>query len=668
MRSLIRKIKGPDVIDAVLSKLHGSLFRKVSTVFVGIFIIFFLMVFAFFSFQQVHYLRKSLINEGMILVSALSINARLGVLAGSEQMLRDEAMGFLYQPNIAGISIFDKSAALMNIEKKGKEDVVVRLASILDIKKRLKKGESPPFVYEDRKRVDIWAPVFVSMEFKDEEEMMLGMTPKEKRLVGWVELVIDKSDILRRERYYIIYSFLLFFFCITWAYYLMRRASLKVVGPLDRMYSLVRGFSTTKDLHEIPVESQHNEAGKLATAFNEMVKILKKREEEKKSLEQQLLNAQKLEAVGSLSSGIAHDFNNMLSSITGAADMIKYHLEKGEGVSPASVDVILMSCARAKEMIARLMTYVREKEVEKRPLKLNDQIIMLKKLVSGVVSDDIEIRLDITEQDPVVVASAAQLYQVLMNMVTNAQDAMPLGGILRIATEIAEVSENEARRHGTWVNPGKYAVICVEDTGIGMDEETKKKIFEPFFSTKGMDKGTGLGLYNSYSIIKDHDGFIDVTSSLDKGTVFKIYLPIADNREVVREKKEESLKDLPQGSGTILVADDDIFVRGFLKELLTEFGYNVILATNGADAVKKFEENMDKIDLLLIDIIMPYRHGKAAHDEIKRLRPDMKIIFMSGYPEYVLVEKGLSVSDIEYIPKPIRSAALIKKIQQVMNS
>ena len=157
-------------------------------------------------------------------------------------------------------------------------------------------------------------------------------------------------------------------------------------------------------------------------------------------------------------------------------------------------------------------------------------------------------------------------------------------------------------------------------------------------------------------------------SNPDQGTTFKIYLPMADTKEVVKEKEEESLKDLPHGSGTILVADDDMFVRGFLKELLTEFGYDVILATNGADVVKKFKENQDRVDLLLIDIIMPYKHGKAAHDEIKRIKPEIKILFMSGYPEYVLVEKGIPISDIEYIPKPIHSAVLIKKIQQTLNS
>ena len=665
---LINKLKNMDVIDVILSKLHGGLFVKVSTVFIGIFISFFLIICTFFSVQQIRYLKNSLINEGKSLVSALAINSRLGVLAGNEQMLRDEAAGFLYQPDVAGISIFDRDVALMNIKKKGKEQMAARLASILDIKSRMKKGESPPFIYEDKKRVDIWVPVFVSMEFKDEEEMMLGITPKEKRLVGWVELILDKSDILRKERIYIICSFSLFFFCITWAYYLMRRASLKIVGPLDRMCNMVRGFTTIEDLYEIPVERTHDEAGKLASAFNELVRTLKKREEEKKRLEQQLLNAQKLEAIGSLSSGIAHDFNNVLSSIMGGADMIKYHLERGEEIGLSTADVILMSCVRAREMIARLLTYTKGKEVERRPLKLNDQVLMLKKLVAGIISDDIEVKLNLTSDDPVIFANATQLYQVLMNMVTNAQDAMPLGGTLKISTEVVEISETEAKRRGSQINPGRYAVISMEDTGIGMDEETKEKIFEPFFTTKSMDKGTGLGLYNSYSIIKDHDGFIDVISSPDKGTTFKIYLPVTDAKEAVMEKDEESLKDLPRGSGTILVADDDIFVRGVLKELLTEFGYNVILAINGVDVIKKFKENLDKIDLLLIDIVMPYKHGKAAHDEIKRIKPGIKIIFMSGYPEYVLAEKGISTSDIDCLEKPIRSAVLIKKIQQVMSS
>ncbi len=666
---LISKIKDIDIMDLILSKLHGGLFRKVSTVFVGIFIIFSLIIFAFFSFQQLRYLKNSLINEGNSLVSALAINSKLGVLAGNELMLKKEATGFLYQPNVIGISIFDRDAALMSIKKKGKEHIAMRLASISDIKGRMKKGESPPFIYEDKRCIDIWAPVYVSVEFKDEEEMMLGIAPKKKRLVGWVELILDKSDILRKERLYTLYSLSLFILCIAWAYYLMRRASLKIVGPLDRMYKLVRGFSSVEEMHEIPVEKRHDEAGRLASAFNELVRRVKKREEEKEKLERQLLNAQKLEAIGSLSSGIAHDFNNVLSSIMGGADMIKYHLQRGEEISLNTAEIILMSCVKAREMIGRLMTYTKGQEVEKRPLKLNDQVIMIKKLVAGIISDDIEVKLDITPDDPIVFANPTQIYQVLMNMVTNAQDAMPLGGSLKIGTKVVEISETEASKKASWINPGKYALISIEDTGIGMDEETKKRIFDPFFTTKEMDKGTGLGLHNSYSIIKEHDGFIDVISSPGKGTTFQIYLPIADVKEVVvDQEEEESLKDLPHGYGTILVADDDMFVRGFLKDLLTDFGYDVILATNGMDVMKKFKENIDKVDLLLLDIVMPYKHGRAIQDEIRHIKPEVKIIFMSGYPDYVLEEKGIFISDIEYLHKPIRSAFLIKKIQQAMNS
>ncbi len=646
------------------SKKKG-LFLRIMTAFSTTFLIIFISIFVFFSVQQILSVKNSLINEGKSLVSALAINSRFGVMAGNKELLMGEAMGFLYQPNVVGISIFDKDAVLINIAKNKGQKSLPRLTSIFKIKDKMNNKEKPPFIFEYNKYVDIWAPVYVIREFKNEEEMILGIIPKEKKLIGWTELILDKSNIIRKQKNCIFISLTILFLILAITYYWVRRSCMKIIGPIDRVAQMVRRFGSTKEFYEIPVEVDHEEAFRLATAFNEMVRMLRKREEEKKRLEQQLLNAQKLEAMGSLAGGIAHDFNNMLSSIMGGADMIKYRLEVGDKIDMDTANRIVMSCVRAREMIDRLLTYTKDKQIKKQPIKLNDQIVMVKKLLADIVTDDIQVNLSLSNEDPVVYVNAAQLYQVMMNMVANAQDAMPLGGVLNIRTYVVEVSEEKAKKHGAHTNPGKYAVISVEDTGMGMDEETKKKIFDPFFTTKEVGKGTGLGLYNSYSIIKEHGGFIDVISSPGEGTTFKIYLPVVDE-EAVSQEDEGSLKDIPHGSGTILVADDDIYVRDYLRELLTEFGYNVILAVNGDDAIKKFEENLDKVDLILMDIVMPYKHGKSAFDAMKRLKPDIKAIFMSGYPDYVIAEKGISTAGLKYLQKPIRSAVLIKKIQEAL--
>ncbi len=665
---IIKKIKDFPLITEIFFQMKDSLFKRVLTTFITIFMAFFLTLFIFYSCQQIYSIKSSFIREGKILTDVLATNSRLGVLAGNEKLLKQEAQGFLCQPYVIGISVFSKDSLLMSATKQ--EKGLPRIANIFQVNKRLSQGNRPPYIYETNRLMEIWKPVYISIGFKSAEELVLGIMPTKTKLAGWVALSLDKSEILKKERLYFLYFLITLFICISLAYFFMHRAALKTVGAIDMLCEYVDNFKNVENieaLQEIPMEGE-DEAGRVAKLINEMIRVLKKRHEEKKKLETQLLNAQKLEAIGALAGGIAHDFNNVLASVMGSGDIVKYRMTKREEIDPKFVEAIIDCSKRAREMIVELLKYARGKSMDRYPLKLNDQILMLKKMASGFLNDDIEIKLELSEEDPIVVSNATQLHQVLLNMLTNAQDAMPKGGRLRIATGITEISEDVAKSKGEWVNPGKYGVIYIEDTGTGMDEEVMKNIFSPFFTTKGPEKGTGLGLYNCFKIVKEHGGFIDVESVKGKGTLFKIYIPLSDSKEVVVEKEDDSLANIPKGSGTILVADDDPFVREVIKAILTEFGYKVILAVNGIDVINKFRDNKDEVDLVLMDIVMPYKHGKSAQEAIRKIKPGVKIIFISGYPDYVLAEKGISTDDIEYIQKPVRAATLIKKIQQVLKS
>ena len=665
---IIKKIKDFPLITEIFFQMKDSLFKRVLTTFITIFMAFFLTLFIFYSCQQIYSIKSSFIREGKILTDVLATNSRLGVLAGNEKLLKQEAQGFLCQPYVIGISVFSKDSLLMSATKQ--EKGLPRIANIFQVNKRLSQGNRPPYIYETNRLMEIWKPVYISIGFKSAEELVLGIMPTKTKLAGWVALSLDKSEILKKERLYFLYFLITLFICISLAYFFMHRAALKTVGAIDMLCEYVDNFKNVENieaLQEIPMEGE-DEAGRVAKLINEMIRVLKKRHEEKKKLETQLLNAQKLEAIGALAGGIAHDFNNVLASVMGSGDIVKYRMTKREEIDPKFVEAIIDCSKRAREMIVELLKYARGKSMDRYPLKLNDQILMLKKMASGFLNDDIEIKLELSEEDPIVLSNATQLHQVLLNMLTNAQDAMPKGGRLRIATGITEISEDVAKSKGEWVNPGKYGVIYIEDTGTGMDEEVMKNIFSPFFTTKGPEKGTGLGLYNCFKIVKEHGGFIDVESVKGKGTLFKIYIPLSDSKEVVVEKEDDSLANIPKGSGTILVADDDPFVREVIKAILTEFGYKVILAVNGIDVINKFRDNKDEVDLVLMDIVMPYKHGKSAQEAIRKIKPGVKIIFISGYPDYVLAEKGISTDDIEYIQKPVRAATLIKKIQQVLKS
>ncbi|MBU4389030.1 MAG: response regulator, partial [Proteobacteria bacterium] len=253
---------------------------------------------------------------------------------------------------------------------------------------------------------------------------------------------------------------------------------------------------------------------------------------------------------------------------------------------------------------------------------------------------------------------------VLMNLATNARDAMPEGGLLTISTELMELDSHFIKTHCYDVKPGRYCLISVADTGIGMDEETRKKIFEPFFTTKVLGKGTGLGSSIIYGIITQHDGFIDVLSKPGKGTTFKIYLPVI--KSSIEETEADTLPPQKGGTETVLVAEDDETVREIIKTILDRFGYKVIEAVDGEDAVIRFKENKDKIDLVILDVIMPKKNGKMAYDEIKELRPEIKAIFTSGYTTDLIDKKGILEEGINFIQKPVSANELLRKIREVL--
>ena len=271
----------------------------------------------------------------------------------------------------------------------------------------------------------------------------------------------------------------------------------------------------------------------------------------------------------------------------------------------------------------------------------------------------------LADKDLIVMADSGQIEQVLMNFATNARDAMPEGGTLIISTEIVELDREYIITSG-YGKPGKYALISVADTGKGIDEKTKGFIFEPFFTTKERERGTGLGLAVVYGIVKQHNGNIDVYSELDKGTTFRIYLPIIE--EEVEETKPKVIITPIGGKETVLIAEDNIDVRNYTKTVLEEFGYKVIEAVNGEDAINRFMENKDRIDFLLLDVIMPKKNGKEVYESIKKVRPDIKALFMSGYAEDIIHRKGILEEGLNFVLKPISPQELLKRIREILES
>lgn len=384
---------------------------------------------------------------------------------------------------------------------------------------------------------------------------------------------------------------------------------------------------------------------------------------DRKLLEEQLGHAQKMDAIGQLAGGVAHDFNNILTAIIGYGNLLQMKLS-GNEVLEKYVTQILYSAERAANLTNSLLAFSRKHIINLQDISLNDIIARSEKLLARLVREDIELRVT-PGPDCAIRGDSLQIEQVLMNLVTNARDSMPNGGLLTISTEMVTLDEEFVRSFG-YGAPGPFVMISVVDNGSGMDESIKERIFEPFFTTKETGKGTGLGLSIVYGIIKQHEGYIKVSSERDKGTTFSIYLPVQQLGELKQELVIK--KHAPRGNETILLAEDEQLVRTLAKSVLEEFGYKVIEAADGADAVDKFQKHADQIQLVVLDVIMPRLNGRQTFDSIRAIRPDIRALFMSGYAGDILSNKGILEENLHFIPKPLEQIVFLQKVRNALDA
>jgi len=386
-------------------------------------------------------------------------------------------------------------------------------------------------------------------------------------------------------------------------------------------------------------------------------------EEEREKLQAQLRQAQKMEAVGQLAGGIAHDFNNMLTAIIGYSTLLNMGLKEDDSLRRFA-DQILAVSEKAAKLTHSLLAFSRKQIINPRPVDLNEILKGAEILFTRLIGEDIEFKTIQSIHKLVITADKGQIEQVLMNLIINAGDAMPEGGSLTISTEPFTIDGEFIDVHG-YGKIGAYALISILDTGEGMDEKTRGRIFEPFFTTKEVGKGTGLGLSIVYGIIKQHEGYIDVYTAPKQGTTFNIYLPLTEDKIVI-EKSEIPPSNI-RGRETILLAEDDKDVRGLMKGFLEEYGYRVIEAVDGADAINKFIRFKESIQFLLLDVIMPKKNGKEAFEKIQMMKPGIKALFMSGYSDDIIHKKGILEKRLTLIMKPVSPTDLIRKIREVLD-
>jgi PAS domain S-box-containing protein len=386
---------------------------------------------------------------------------------------------------------------------------------------------------------------------------------------------------------------------------------------------------------------------------------------EKRKLEDQLRQSQKMHAVGTLSGGIAHDFNNILTTIIGYGEFLQDDIPEGNP-DRRYVDMIIAAAQRAADLTQSLLAFSRKQITHPRVVSVADIFRDLEGMLSRVIREDVELHIEPGGEDLYVKVDRGQMDQVIMNLASNARDAMPQGGSITLRSRAVELDDEFIKAHG-YGRPGRYCHISVTDTGTGMDEYTRNQVFEPFFTTKDVGKGTGLGLSVVYGIIRQHGGYINIQSELGKGTEVNIYVPVSDD---LPEKVENDKAREPVAGGTekILVAEDSENIRSLLEAVLVKAGYRIILAEDGEEAMRLFRENADEVDLLLLDVIMPKQDGRSVYDAARRLRGDVKAVFMSGYSEDIIHDKGLLKEELDFLQKPVSPSELLRKVRQVLDS
>lgn len=382
-----------------------------------------------------------------------------------------------------------------------------------------------------------------------------------------------------------------------------------------------------------------------------------------KELEAQLQQSQKMEAIGQLAGGVAHDFNNLLTAILGYSDILLRRTDKDTETSD-EIGEIKRAAERAASLTRQLLAFSRKQIMTMENLDLNDSVRNITKLLHRLIGEDIDLTTRIAPTPALIKADAGQIEQVILNLVVNARDAMPKGGKLRVTTEVRTLGHAAGEKHVNLPN-GTYAVLSVSDTGCGMTPEIMSHIFEPFFTTKAAGKGTGLGLSTVYGIVKQTGGDIQVESEPGKGSTFRVFLPRASEEEQTTHPAETATTG--KGAvGCILVIEDEPLVRNLIEMILTSAGYDVLAGGSGEEAIRIFEQNVERIDLVLTDVVMPQMDGRTLARQILERKPNQRILYMSGYTDHAIVHEGVLDQGLAFIQKPFTPENLELKIRTML--
>lgn len=623
----------------------------------------------YFILRERQAMAENLQEQGKLLARQLADNCRIGVFAENSELLDLPIRSALAQKDVLGALVFTSEGKMLstgntqhalssNRDSKEKEfSIPVSLPT-----------PKPGFPIALRKPglIEFWSPIQSAMHFSPEEALIYTDTPDQEssRIIGYAAVILDTSRLDASYRNLLVKSIAICLVFLLTSFWVAYRLAHGITRPLNSLKEQVTALGKGITMEKMAVE-RCDEIGELTGAFNAMAEALHAREEEKEHLEEQLRQAQKMEAIGQLAGGVAHDFNNILCAIIGFGTLLEMGMSK-EDPSRRHLEQILSAADRATSLTQGLLTFSRKQIINPHPADLNAIVQHIEKMLKRLISEDIELHISLSGKELSTLVDTGQIDQVLLNLATNARDAMPTGGTLTIVTEEAPLPD-DLLADSSALPTTRYALLSVSDTGAGMDKETREKIFEPFFTTKDIGKGTGLGLSMVYGIVKQHNGHIAVNSAPGKGTTFLIYLPLTP-----KENLPPDTSGLPSqpvaGSETLLVAEDNPEVLNLNRTVLETFGYKIIEAVDGEDAVKQFIEHQQDIDMIVMDVVMPKMNGQQAYEEIAKIRPDVKVLFMSGYTPDIVQEKGITTDGLNFVHKPVTPMQMLKKIRELLDS
>ncbi len=428
-----------------------------------------------------------------------------------------------------------------------------------------------------------------------------------------------------------------------------------IFGALSELVNKLKGEIATRKKIEAELQKYREH----------LEELVKERTEELEQANEHLRQAEKMEALGQLTGGIVHDFNNMLGGIIGFADLIKRKYAKNDPTLQNYTNMIFKTSDRAAELISKLLIFSRKGQHDVEAINVHEIIINTLKLLEHSIDKKVKISHTLSDETPIVMGDYTQLQNVFINLAVNARDAMPEGGTLTFSSETVYIDDKYNKTHPLKLSSGTYIMISITDTGTGMDENVRKRIFDPFFTTKDAGKGTGMGLASSYGTMKKHNGSIEVYSEPGKGTTFKVYLPLSDDKDTsIAEKTGEILM---KGSGSVLLIDDEEVMREVGSEMLSDLGYSVTTCNDGQEGVEYYRQHYKEVDYVILDIMMPNLDGYSCFQELKEINPDVSVIIASGYTIDGLASDLINEGARAFIQKPFDTIRLSKAIEKSLH-